>query len=96
MKINVNYIDEDLLETYGMNVVKGRAFSKEYGSDRGNVVILNEAAVREIGWEEPIGKNIRYWGDYKLTNIGPTKVVGVVKDYHFLSLHNSVQSLRYE
>jgi len=59
-------------------------------------VILNEAAVKEIGWKEPIGKNIRYWGDYKLTNIGPTEVVGVVKDYHFLSLHNPVDSLRYE
>jgi len=93
MKINVNYVDEDLLETYGMTVVKGRAFSREYGSDQGNVVILNEAAVREIGWEEPVGKNIRYWGDYKLTNIGPTKVVGVVKDYHFLSLHNPVTPL---
>jgi putative ABC transport system permease protein len=90
MKINVNYIDEDLLETYGMTVVKGRAFSREYGSDKGNVVILNEAAVREIGWEEPVGKNILYWGDYKLDNIGPTEVVGVVKDYNFLSLHNPV------
>ncbi|MCK4645124.1 MAG: ABC transporter permease [Candidatus Aminicenantes bacterium] len=90
MKINVNYIDEDFLKTYGMTVVEGRAFSKEYGSDQGNVVILNEAAVKEIGWEEPIGKNIRYGGDYKLNNIGLTEVVGVVKDYHFLSLHNSV------
>jgi putative ABC transport system permease protein len=93
IKINVNYIDEDLLETYGMTVMKGRAFSREYGSDQGNVVILNEAAVREIGWKDPIGKNIRYWGDYKLTNIGPAEVVGVVKDYHFLSLHNPIAPL---
>jgi len=93
IKINVNYIDEDLLETYGMTMVKGRDFSREYGSDKGNVVILNESAVREIGSEEPIGKNILYWGDYKLTNIGPAEVVGVVKDYHFLSLHNPVSPL---
>ncbi len=93
IKINVNYIDEDIIETYGMAMAKGRAFSREYGSDQGNVVILNEAAVREIGWEEPVGKNIRYWGDYKLTNIGPAEVVGVVKDYHFLSLHNPVSPL---
>ncbi len=93
IKMNVNYIDEDIIETYGMAMAKGRAFSREYGSDQGNVVILNEAAVREIGWEEPVGKNIRYWGDYKLTNIGPAEVVGVVKDYHFLSLHNPVSPL---
>jgi putative ABC transport system permease protein len=93
IKINVNYIDEDLIETYGMTMVKGRAFSREYGADRGNVVILNEAAVREIGWEEPIGKNIRFYGDYKLTNVGPVEVVGVVKDYNFLSLHNPITPL---
>jgi putative ABC transport system permease protein len=93
MKINVNYIDEDIIETYGMTMVKGRAFSKEYGSDRGNVVILNEAAAREISWEEPVGKNIRFWGDYKLRDAGPKEVVGVVKDYHFLSLHNPVTPL---
>ena len=70
IKMNVNYIDEDLIETYGMNIFKGRGFSREFGADKGHVVILNEAAVREIGWDDPVGRNIRYFGDYKLTNLG--------------------------
>ncbi len=90
IKMNVNYIDEDLLETYGMNIVKGRGFSREFGADKGNVVILNEAAVKEIGWENPVGRNIRYGRDYKLGGLGLVEVVGVVEDFHFLSLHNPV------
>jgi putative ABC transport system permease protein len=93
MKMNVNYIDQNLIDTYGMTLVKGRNFSREFGADQGPVVILNETAVREIGWDEPIGKHIRYYGDYKLTQIGDTEVVGVVKDFHFLSLHNPVTPL---
>jgi ABC-type antimicrobial peptide transport system permease subunit len=90
IKMNVNYIDEDLIETYGMNIVKGRGFSREFGAEKGHVVILNEAAVREIGWEDPVGRNIRYFGDYKLGNLGSVEVVGVAEDFHFLSLHNPV------
>jgi len=93
MKMNVNYIDQDLMDTYGMTIVQGRGFSREYGADQGHVVILNEAAVKHIGWVEPVGKHIRYWGDYKHTRIGDTEVVGVVKDFHFLSLHNPVTPL---
>jgi len=93
MKMNVNYVDQDLMDAYGMTIVAGRGFSREFGADQGHVVILNETAVKQIGWEEPIGKHIRYWGDYKHTQIGDTEVVGVVKDFHFLSLHNPVTPL---
>lgn len=93
MKMNVNYIDEHLLDAYGMTIVQGRGFSREFGADRGPVVILNQTAVKEIGWEDPVGKHIRYYGDYKLGPVGDTEVVGVVKDFHFLSLHNPVTPL---
>ncbi|MBW2208426.1 MAG: FtsX-like permease family protein [Deltaproteobacteria bacterium] len=93
MKMNVNYIDKDLMDTYGMTIAAGRGFSPEYGADQGPVVILNESAVKQIGWEDPVGKHIRYWGDYKHTQVGDTEVVGVVKDFHFLSLHNPVTPL---
>jgi len=90
IKMNVNYIDEDLIETYSMNIVKGRGFSREFGAEKGHVVILNEAAVKVIGWDDPVGRNIRYFGDYKLGNLGDVEVVGVAEDFHFLSLHNPV------
>jgi putative ABC transport system permease protein len=93
MTVNVNYIDQDLMDTYGMTIVEGRGFSREFGADQGPVVILNESAVKHIGWDEPIGKHIRYSVDYQSRQVGDTEVVGVVKDFHFLSLHNPVTPL---
>jgi putative ABC transport system permease protein len=90
LKINVNYVDENLMDTYNMKIVKGRGFSKEFVSDAGNAVILNETAARMIGWDDPIGKRLLYDVDYRSRSLGGATVVGIVKDYHFLSLHHSI------
>ena len=90
MKINVNYVDENFLRTYGMTIVDGRDFSEIMRNGTENVVILNETAVRKIGWKEPIGRRLRYNIDYRSRTVGGATVVGVVKDFHFLSLHHLV------
>ncbi len=90
MKINVNYVDENFLRTYGMTIVEGRDFSEDMRRGSDNVVILNETAVRKIGWKEPVGRRLRYNVDYRSRSVGETTVVGVVKDFHFLSLHHTV------
>ena len=90
MKMNVNYVDENFLRAYGMTIVEGRDFSEGMRSGSENAVILNETAARKIGWKEPIGKRLRYNVDYKSRNVGGATVVGVVKDFHFLSLHHQV------
>ena len=90
MKINVNYVDENFLRTYGMTVVEGRDFSEGMRNGTENVVILNETAARKIGWEEPVGRRLRYNVDYRSRTVGGATVVGVVKDFHFLSLHHPV------
>lgn len=54
MKVNVNYVDENLILTYGMTIVEGTGFSKSMRSSEENEVILNETAAKRIGWEEPI------------------------------------------
>ena len=82
------YVDPDYFDTYKMNFVAGRAFQRAT-ADSAKAVIVNEAAVRNLGWgtaENALGKpfgngdNIRY-------------VVGVVQDFHFESLHTPVQPL---
>ena len=93
MKINVNYVDENLISTYGMTVKKGRGFTRGMRTSEENEVILNETAVQKIGWEDPIGKRILYNIDYRSRSVGGATVVGVVKDYHFLSLHNTITPL---
>jgi putative ABC transport system permease protein len=76
-------INMGLIETMGFEMVDGRAFSPDFG-DEGSKIILNEAAVRTIGFENPIGQIVNLWGDDK-------EVIGVVKDFNFESLKESVK-----
>ena len=93
-----NKVDYDFLDTYEIEIVKGRNFSREYPSDvvnydRENIagaLILNEEAVRRFGWDDPIGKTvIQVFGDQRYY----MNVVGVIKDFHFSSLHNKIRPL---
>jgi len=90
MKMNVNYVDENFIPTYEMTVTKGRAFTSNMRTWEDNAVIINETAADSIGWENPIGKRLLYNIDYKSRTVGGATVVGVVKDYHFLSLHHTI------
>lgn len=90
MKMNVNYVDENFIPTYEMTIAKGRTFTSNMRSWEDNTVIFNETAAKRIGWENPIGKRLIYNVDYRSRTVGGATVVGVVKDYHFLSLHHTI------
>jgi predicted permease len=75
----------DFIETMGMTMVAGRSFSKNYG-DESSKIILNEAAVRLMGLKNPVGKNVKLFDNTK-------QIIGVVKDFHYESLHESVKPL---
>lgn len=85
--IDALYVHDDFVQTYGMEMIAGRAFNKEIQSDAETGFILNESAVRSIGWtpEEAIGKRF----DVHKTG----SVLGVVKDFHFNSLHQQIRPL---
>ncbi len=93
IKVNINYTDENALDTYGMTIAKGRGFSKNHLSDQDQVVILNEEAVRKMGLDESIGKRIYYGVDYRSRDWKGATIVGIVKDFHFLSLHETISPL---
>jgi putative ABC transport system permease protein len=84
--LNANLTDEAYVETMGMEMVKGRYFSKEFGADTGKIV-LNETAVNLLEMEDPIGRITYLWNDRDL----PYEVIGVVKDYHWESKHMKVR-----
>lgn len=84
LTLNVCICDEGYLETMGLEMVEGRFFSREFSTDA-KAMVINEAAAKLIGWEDPIGKTISFDRDSTFT------VVGVVKDYHYESLHQSVR-----
>ncbi len=85
-------VDEDFIDTYRMEIVEGRNFSREFKTDRESAVIINEAGARELGWQpNPLGKMIEVF--LSLEERKPYKIIGVVRDYHFLSLHEEIQPL---
>jgi ABC-type antimicrobial peptide transport system permease subunit len=76
-------VDYDYLDTFGLNMAQGRFFSREYSTDRSDAYVVNEAAVRSMEMEDPVGKWLEVWGMKK-------QIIGVVRDYHFQSLHEEI------
>ncbi|MGC3943819.1 MAG: ABC transporter permease [Chryseolinea sp.] len=80
--------DADYFDTYGMELVAGRVFERGT-ADTTKSVLVNEAAVKMLGWpsaQDALGKPFGSGDNIK-------KVIGVVKDFHFESLHKSVEPL---
>ena len=83
----INEVDDSFFETFDIPVLRGRVFSADVASDTSQAIILNETAVRLLGWEDdPIGKQIVLPAYDNLSLI----VIGVVKDYHNLTLREEI------
>ncbi|MCX2740411.1 ABC transporter permease [Pontibacter anaerobius] len=80
--VAVNY---GMIETLGISIKSGRAFSKEFATDTAKIV-FNETAIATMGMQDPVGKTVNLWGEDK-------KIIGVVKDFHFQSLHEQVKPM---
>ncbi len=83
-------IDDGYLKTLGMKLVEGRNFSDKLITDSSSI-ILNETAVKQLGFRDPLNKNIYNWvagGQVKKYT-----VIGVVKDFNFESLHQQIGPL---
>jgi len=76
-------VDPDYLSTFGIQLVKGRNFSREFGADAGNSILINQVAVREFEIDEPIGFKF-YLSDKEY------QVIGVVRDFYFHSFHEQI------
>jgi putative ABC transport system permease protein len=94
MALILAQVDYDFLGTMGMEIVKGRSFDKNMGTDKTEAVIINETGVKTLGWDDdPIGKKIQYGFDLQGDPGRIMKVIGVVKDFHFRSLHNKIEPI---
>ncbi len=88
----IHLVDEDFIDLYEMDIVKGRSFSKQFRTDRELGAIVNETAVKMYGWDDnPVGKDLEYYTGINSKN--SKKVIGVVRDYHFRSLHEPISPL---
>jgi putative ABC transport system permease protein len=85
--------DYDFIKIMGMQIVKGRDFDKTRGTDLQKAVIINETAAKKLGWIEPLGKKIQYDLNLDGTANRNTRVIGVVKDFNYISLHNQIEPM---
>ncbi len=82
MPINITSVDFDFIETLGIEVLKGRSFAEEYGSEKNNLII-NERLETILGEGSALNKTLEIGSDYK------GNIIGVVKDFHLESVSNS-------
>lgn len=92
--MNLMPCDYDFIDLLDLKLVKGRNFSRDMGSDKLEAVIINETAAKALGWgDDAIGKKIHH--NFELDGSGGRlmKVIGVVKDFNFTSLHNKIEPI---
>ncbi len=90
-----NYrIDHDYISTLDMEIVSGRDFSRDFLSDS-SAVVINEAAARELGYEDPVGEYMCTYGGRSVEQPEAVvkKIIGVVKDFHYSSMRENITGL---
>jgi putative ABC transport system permease protein len=85
--LNMPEVDDNYLKLFGIEFVEGRNFSKERPADYDASIIINEAYAKIMRWDAPLNKKM--FEDSKL------RVIGVVSDFHFASLHNKIEPLAF-
>ena len=86
-------ISYEYIPVMEMEMVKGRNFSKEFGTDS-NATILNETAARLLGWDNPVGKKLyTFYQDRMGSRLIDREVIGVVKNFHFNSMKENIGPL---
>lgn len=84
----IYYVDEQLINTLGIELLAGRNFSEDRTADATESIIVNQALVESMGWEEPVGQLLPWKGEEN-----PSSVIGVVRNFHFQSMESEIQPM---
>ena len=87
--VQAYFSDFDFIETLGMELAAGRDFSREFGADSLNSLIINETAAKSFGWhnyDDAIGQQLQFVGN----NGNPRQIIGVVRDFHSQSVREKI------
>jgi putative ABC transport system permease protein len=90
-------VDYDYIKTMGLQIIAGRGFSKEMGTDKDHAWIINETAVKQLGFgtpEKALGQKLYWhvWNNMNPDSIKGGQVIGVVKDFNYKSLYDKVET----
>ena len=80
-------VSPEALPALGMEMALGRNFSREMATDTSGAVLVNETAMRQLGWDDPLNKRL-YFGQQDSVGTG---IIGVVKDFHFAGMHQNIE-----
>ncbi|MCK4665033.1 MAG: ABC transporter permease [Bacteroidales bacterium] len=86
------YVDYDFFNVMEMQFTCGRNFDESYSLDNENSVVINEATANTLGWNNPLGKAFK---PFYVDTLHNKKVIGVIKDYHYYSLHSKIEPAVY-
>lgn len=87
--LDLYFVDFDYIPQFQLKVIAGRPFSREFGTDTTQAMVMNEAAVKLFGYKTPqeaIGRRFKQWGR-------EGKIIGVIKDFHFRALQETIKPL---
>ncbi len=84
MQMKIISADPDFIDLMGLEITAGRSFSQEMRTDLDGKYLLNEEAVRQMGYEDPVGRAV---------HSGRFTIIGVVKDFHYNSLHKKIEPM---
>ena len=87
--LDLYFVDFDYIPQFRIRMVAGRPFSKDFGTDTTQAMVVNEAAVKLLGYSSPeqaVGRRFKQWGR-------EGKIIGVIKDFHFRSLQEPIKPL---
>lgn len=85
------FADHDFVEAFGVDLVAGRSFSRQFGADAAEAVLINETAAHKLGYTQPLGKKLTIHSVTAEPVRG--RIVGVIRDFHLRSLHYEVEPL---
>ena len=89
--LNLITIDYDFIDMLGLEIIKGRNYERDRGTDFTNAMIINETAAMDLGWgEEALGKKIKVGNNLDGTFQRDAEVIGVVKDFQYGSIKNKI------
>ena len=85
------HVDENFLDVMDIDVIAGRNFSPDWGTDTTGGVLLNETAVRNLGWGTPNDALGRQFERLSFEGVVPGRVIGVVRDFHLRTIHEEIE-----
>jgi len=80
--IEVLYVDHNFIKTFEIDLIEGRDFNSNYNRDSSSNIIVNETAVKMLGFDNPVGEKV-----------GLERIIGVIKDFNVHSLHEKIEPL---